>query len=180
MKKLYFLTPDVTSASNIIGELRAQGVPSQHISILAHENTQFDTKLKVTELSEENLSDFGELGKNDMLPALEKGAAMGGSIGLIGGLASMLFPPAGLIVGGGAVLAFTAVGAGIGAWTSAMIGVSAPHHEIEEYVKAIEQGNILLLVDVEDEQLEQARESIAAHHPEAVVKQATSLTPNPD
>lgn len=180
MKKLYFLSPDITSARNIIAELRAQGIPSQHISILAHQDTQFDTRLDITELTEENLSDFGELGKSDMLPALEKGAAMGGTIGLIGGLAAMLFPPAGLIVGGGAVLTFTAVGAGIGAWTSAMIGVSAPHHEIEEYVGAIEQGNILLLVDVENEQLEQAQQSIAAHHPEAIIKQANPLTPSPD
>lgn len=179
MRKLYFLAPDALSARNIIIELRDQGVYSQHISILANQDTQFDSKLEVTELNSENLSNFDELGKSDLLPALEKGAAMGGSLGLIGGLAALAFPPAGLVIGGGAVLASTTLGAGLGAWISSMIGISAPHHDIEEYVSAIESGSVLLLVDVDEEKLESIKGIIASHHPEADIKQAGKLMPGP-
>lgn len=180
MQKLYFLVPDAQSARNIITELRADGVRAQHISILAHKDTEFETSLEVSELDDKTLSDFGETGKSDLLPALEKGAAMGGSIGLLGGLAALAFPPAGFIVGGGAVLVSTAVGAGLGAWISSMIGIAAPHQDIEHYIQAIENGSILLLVDVDEEQYESAKVLIARHHPEAEIKEASVLLPEPD
>jgi len=175
MTKLYFLSPDKQSATSTISELKAQGVTPKDISILAHEKTGFDTSLDLAELSKHNVSDFGKLGMSDLIPALEKGAAVGGGLGLIGGLAAMTFPITGLIIGGGAVLASTAVGAGLGAWTSSLIGISAPHHEIEEYIAAVENGDILLLVDVADGNAEEIKTIISKYHPEIEIKESSIL-----
>jgi len=175
VKKLYFLSPNKQSATSTIADLRAQGVLPQSISILAHESVGLDTSLDSAELGEHNISDFGDLGMSDLVPSLQKGAALGGGLGLIGGLAGLVFPPAGFIIGGGAVLGGTALGAGLGAWISSMIGVSAPHHDIEEYVTAVESGSILLLVDVDDDTIEEIKTTIGKYHPEVEIKENGAL-----
>jgi len=160
-------------------DLREQGVSSRDISILAHESVGLDTSLELSELNDTNIADFGSLGMSDLVPALQKGAALGGGLGLVGGLAAMAFPPAGLIIGGGAVLAGTAVGAGLGAWTSSLIGISAPHHDIQEYVEAVENGSILLLVDVDDERVDDFKAIISKHHPEVEIKESGIFSASP-
>lgn len=177
MTKLYFLSPDKQSATKTISDLRDQGVASRNISVLAHESVGLDTSLEVTELDETGQSGFGRDGLGDLVPALQKGAALGGGLGLVGGLAAMAFPPAGLIIGGGAVLATTAFGAGFGAWTSSLIGISAPHHDIEEYVTAVENGSILLLVDVDADNVEAVKTTISRHHPEVDIKENGAFAP---
>lgn len=59
-----------------------------------------DMPLDVAEMNEQNMSDFGSLGMSGFVPALEKGAALGGVLGLLGGLAALAFPPTGFILGG--------------------------------------------------------------------------------
>ena len=172
MKKLYFLSPNKQSATSTIAELKEQGIKPKNISILAHESVGLDTSIDSEELGEHNISDFGDIGMSDLIPSLQKGAAVGGGLGLVGGLAGLAFPPAGLIIGGGAVLGTTALGAGLGAWASSMIGVSAPHHDIEEYVAEIENGSILILVDIEGDELESVKTAISKHHPEVEVKES--------
>jgi hypothetical protein len=45
--------------------------------------------------------------------------------------------PTGLVLGGGAVLAISLVGAGLGAWWSSLIGVSIGNRRIKDYEDAI-------------------------------------------
>lgn len=176
MTKLYFLSPDKESATKTISDLHDQGITSRNISVLAHESVGLDTSLELTELDDTASNRFGRDGLGDLVPALQKGAALGGGLGLVGGLAAMAFPPAGLIIGGGAVLATTAFGAGFGAWTSSLVGISAPHHDIEEYVTAVENGSILLLVDVDAENVEAVKATISKHHPEVEIKESGAFT----
>ena len=44
------------------------------------------------------------LEESDFVPALKRGAAAGGGVGLLAGLAAVTFPPAGIALGGGALL----------------------------------------------------------------------------
>lgn len=156
MNRLYFLVPDVASAHKIVDALLLARVEERHIHIVAKEGT-----------SMEDLPEAGLLQKGDFIPALERGAALGGATGVLAGLVAMTFPPAEIIVGGGAVLATALAGAGIGSWGAAMMGLSAPNSRIKQFEEAVEKGELLMMVDVPKERADEIDELVKKHHPEA-------------
>lgn len=158
MRRLYFLVPDVESARKIVDKLLLARVEERHIHVIAKAGTPME------DLPEANL-----LQKGDFIPALERGAAIGGATGLLAGLVAVTFPPAEIIVGGGAILASTLAGAGIGSWGSALIGIDAPNSRIKQFEKAIEQGEFLMMVDVRKGRADEIDELVKAHHPEAEI-----------
>ena len=64
-----------------------------------------------------------------------------------------------------AVLAI--MGAGFGAWSSSMIGVSTPSSRLKRFAPAIEQGQILLMVDVPRSRVQAIEARLDSLHPEA-------------
>lgn len=159
MQKLYFLVPDQASAEAIVGDLRAAGLADSDIAVLAKNDQPLAALPEETEAT--------KLEKSDLIPALQRGAALGGSMGLFAGLGALAFPPAGLVVGGGAVLASTAAGAAFGAWASSLIGVSAPNSQLEQFEQALERGEVLMLIDVGERSPEDLKTLVSKHHPEA-------------
>jgi hypothetical protein len=159
MRRLYFLVPDVQTARKIVDELLLARIEERHMHLVAKEGTPM-----------EDLPEATFLQKTDFVPALEKGLALGGATGAIAGLVAMFFPPAGLIFGGGAVLATALAGAGVGAWVSSMVGAAIPNSRVKEFEQAIEQGQVLMMVDVRKDRVEEVEEMIKQHHPEAEVE----------
>lgn len=113
MRRVYFLLPDVKSAKAIVDELLLKRVEWRHIHVLA------SPTIPLEDLPEAHLAQ-----SSDLLPALARGTAAGGVTGMLAGLAAMAFPPAGLTIAGGAVVAMALAGAGVGAWTSTMWSAS--------------------------------------------------------
>lgn len=159
MERLHFLIPNKDIAGVIVSELRSNGVSEDKIHVVAHDGIELD------QLPEGNLSH-----KSDLIPALERGAVTGGVAGLLAGLAVIAFPPAGIIIGTGAALAGTIAGAGFGAWVSGMIGIRLPNTELKEYEQRIRAGELLMLVDVEDDRSQAVAGIIRQHHPEVDIK----------
>lgn len=159
--RLYFLVPDVEHARSIVQELLLAHVEERHIHIVAREGTPL-----------EDLPPAGLLQSSDILKAAERGVAAGGAAGLLAGLVAVAFPPAGLVIGGGAVLASTLAGAGIGAWAATLIGASLPNTELERYEQAVAEGQILMLIDVPKERVEEISGLVRRHHPEATIADA--------
>lgn len=159
MRRLYFLVPDLDSAKKIVDELLLARVEERHIHVIAKEGTPL-----------ENLPEASFLQKTDFVPALERGLAVGGATGVLAGLVAMTFPPAGLVLGGGALLSVALAGAGFGAWLSSMIGASVPNSRLKQFEDAIEQGEILFLVDVPKSRVEEIDEMVKRHHPEAEIE----------
>ena len=58
-------------------------------------------------------------------------------------------------------------GALAGAWISSMIGVNVPNSQLKNFHRAVEQGEILLLVDVPKKRAGDIKELVRQHHPEA-------------
>jgi len=156
MRRLFFLTPDRDSCQAIVQELEGAGVPERHLHVIAS-----------IEQGLEGLPEAGMLQKTEFLHGLEIGAGLGGSAGLMGGLLAMTFPPAGLVLGGGALLAGGVAGAGFGAVVSALMSSHEHNHELDTYEPAIERGEVLLMVDVPKRDLARTKELILGHHPEA-------------
>jgi hypothetical protein len=166
MRRLYFLVPHVDSAKQIVDELLLARVEERHIHVIAKEETPM-----------ENLPEATLAQKSDVVPAFERGLAVGGATGILAGVVAVTFPPAGLILGGGAVLAIALAGAGFGAVLSTMIGVSVPNSRLKKFEEAVEAGELLLLIDVPKEKVAKIEELIKGHHPEAEIEGTEPTVP---
>lgn len=159
MRRLYFLLPNTDVARDVVNELLLARVEERHIHILAREG------VALGDLPEASL-----LQKSDFVPAVERGLAVGGATGALAGIAAMTFPPAGLVLGGGAVLGIALAGAGVGAWVSGMIGSDAPNTQLKEFESAIEKGELLMMVDVPKARVDEIDALIIRTHPESEIE----------
>ena len=156
MRRLYFMLPDLDTAKTVVDELLLKRIDEHHIHVVAKEGTPMG------DLPEANL-----LQKSDFIPAMERGLAVGGITGVLAGIAAVTFPPAGLVLGGGAILGTSLAGAGIGAWISGMIGMDVPNTQIEKFEGAIEKGEVLMMIDIPKTRVEEIEALIQQHHPDA-------------
>lgn len=158
-RRIYFLLPDVKTARSIVDELLLARIEWRHIHVLARQGIELE------DLPEATLAQ-----KSDVLPALARGAAAGGISGMLAGLVAMAFPPAGLTIAGGAVVAMTLAGAGFGSWMSTMIGVDVTNTRIKQFERAIEEGQLLMMVDVPVPRVEEIEALVKSHHREADIE----------
>lgn len=158
MRRLYFLSPNVESCRALVADLVNAGVPHHHIHVIANDS------VPLGDLPRASALDRTELGH-----ALEWGLGLGGTAGMLSGLLAITFPPAGLVIGGGALVAATAVGAGFGAMVSSLVAKDMPNHELERFAAAVDQGELLVLVDVHRARVAEMFELIRLTHPEAEI-----------
>ena len=157
MEKLLFLVPDVATAEAVVSTLREQGLGDDDIGVLANAGTNVDS------LPEADMEDG-----SDAVPAFARGVAAGGATGLLAGLAALAFPPLGLVAGGAAIVATTTLGgASFGAFAATLVGSSVDNSQLREFEEAIERGEILVVVDVEDEEerMDQIKRALSEAHP---------------
>ncbi|MEJ2346540.1 MAG: DUF1269 domain-containing protein [Gammaproteobacteria bacterium] len=159
MRRLYFLVPEVEMARKVVDELLLARIEFRHIHVIAREGTPL-----------EKLPEASMLQSSDFVPALERGVAAGGATGIIAGIVAVTVPPAGLVLGGGAVLGIALAGAGFGALLASMIGAGMPNSRLKEFERAVEQGNLLMLVDVNKSRVEEIEQLVRDHHPEAKIE----------
>ena len=156
MKRIYFTVPDVGTAKSVVDELLLKRVEERHIHVVAKEGTPLG------DLPEANL-----LQKSDFIPAMERGLAMGGITGVLAGIAAVTLPPAGLVLGGGAILGSGLLGAGLGSWIAGMIGLDVSNSQITGFESAIQKGEVLMMVDVAKDRVSEIEDLVHSHHPEA-------------
>ena len=159
MRRIYFLVPDLKTASTVTDELLLARIEERHIHIVAPDGTELGDLPKASLLQ-----------TSDLIPAVERGLAVGGVTGILAGVAAVSFPPAGVVLGGGAILATALAGSGIGAWLSSMIGVDVTNTQIKQFEENLKKGEILFLVDVPKERVEQIEAMVKRHHPDADIE----------
>lgn len=167
MRRIYFLLPDLEATRAVVRELLLNHVEERHIHVVAKEDTPL-----------EDLPAASEWQRSDLVPALEKGATVGGATGVVAGLLAVTVPPAGLVLGGGAVLGITLAGAGFGAWAASMIGIGAPNSQLAKFREAIDAGELLMLVDVPRRQVNAVEELVRQHHDDVEVRGTEPNIPN--
>ena len=168
MRRLYFMIPGIDSAKTIVDELLLARVDQRHIHIAAADHHA---------LTEANLPEANLLQESDFVPAVERGLAIGGATGILAGVAAVALPGVGLVLGGGAILGIGLAGAGLGAWVSSMIGISAPSSRLTEFEAAIKEGGLLMMVDVPKTRVDEITDLIKQHHPEAVIEGTEPVIP---
>jgi len=157
MKRLCVSLPDLKITRRVVSELHNQGIDSSRIHLLAKEG------IKLEEVKDTSLID-----ESDFMPALQRGLAMGGSIGLIAGILILVLPGSGIILGGPAILLGSMfAGALTSGYLTAIVGADLPNTRLHQFREALEEGEILLMFDVPKDEIEQAKDWIRRHHPEA-------------
>ncbi len=161
MRRLYFLIPDAEITERIVSELLLARIPERQIHIVAKDHEL---------LQDGRLPDAGLLQEPRVVPAIEKGLAAGGAAGLLAGLVAVTFPPAGLVLGGGALLGATLGGAAFGALVGPMIGIPVPNSRLTQLEEAVETGQFLMIVDVPKKDIESISARVRAHHPQVTIE----------
>ena len=155
-RRLYFLLPDVKNAKAIFKKLLLARIDDQHIFFMAKDG------VALSDLPEANM-----LQKSDEIHGLAVGLVVGGATGALAGVVAMMFPPSGLAMGLGVILAMSLIGAVVGIWASGMIAADVPNTRLEKFAKDIQRGKILMMVDVPKDQVEEIGGMIKEHHPSA-------------
>ena len=136
MKRYIYAFDSLAPARDVVTTLREAGIDPRCISLVAKSDVQI-----------EQIPDHYLDASKDFVPALERGVAIGGITGIVAGLVAMAIPPLGIAIGGGALLAFFAGGALVGAWSSALAGASVPDNIRRRFEDEIKAGRVLLVVD---------------------------------
>jgi len=158
-RRLYFLLPDVATSRQVVDELLLARIEERHIHVLAKEGTPM-----------EDLPEASLLQKSDFVHGVEQGIAVGGATGALAGIVAVTFPPVGLVLGGGAILATALAGVGIGAWVSGMVATDIPNSRLKDFESAVAAGELLMMVDVPKEQVDTVSAMVKSHHPEADIQ----------
>ncbi len=164
MRRIYFLVPDIATTHKIVDELRSEGIEDRHIHILAKRDTPL-----------EDIPEAGVSLKTDFVPALERGAALGGTTGLLAGLVGLRF--AGFAIAGGPILGIIMAGATIGSLMGGLSGMNSGNSRLKQFEQVIEQGQLLVLLDIPKERIEEFKKLITKHHPEAKFEGVEPLLP---
>lgn len=146
MEKLAFLVNDVEAAKAVVDRLRSADITDESISVIAKEGTPLD-----------ELPNSAPEDDSDVIPAVARGVTIGGATGLIAGIAAITFAPAGLVIGGTALLAGATGGASFGAFTAALVGTSVPNSRLRAYEFEVEAGKILMVVEIDEERVGEVR-----------------------
>ena len=156
-RRIYWLIPDVESARRTVDELLLARVPVQHIHCAGREGVNLS-----------GLHPANVLQTTDVIYAAEAGLLIGGTLGIAAGLLVAMYYPLGIdSLQWGVVAVLGGLGALFGAWSSSMIGVSVPSHRLKRFEAAVEQGQILLMVDVPSLQVKEIEALLQASHPDA-------------
>ena len=164
--KLVFTVPDVTTCERAVDLLRSAGITESNIAIVGNSNKDLSS-----------LPDGGTL-ENDSVPALQRGAAIGGSVGLLGGLSAVMIAP-GLVVAGAAIALATVGGASVGALGAALTGGSVPNSRLREYEESIKDGSLLLVIDVDDDKRLSIQNSLTRDFPGVELEGDLDVVPPP-
>jgi hypothetical protein len=150
------MLPDIAVARSVLDELLLARIDDRHIHFLGQRDSL-----------PPDLPEASFLQKSDFLHALRIGAFLGAGAGIAAGALLWFFPPQNLALEPVIILAVGLVGGVLGAWFSSMIGSSVPNTSLRAFQPEIEAGKVLLMVDVPFRRVEEIRDSVANHHPEA-------------
>ncbi|HST01427.1 MAG TPA: DUF1269 domain-containing protein [Usitatibacter sp.] len=154
--RMYVTLPDVGSARQLANDLLLARVEDRHMHFLAKRGT---------DLGELHEASF--LQKTDTVHGAFVGFVLGGLMGVLVGALLVNYPLGSFNLHMGAVLVTSIVGAGLGTWVSSMVGLQVPNSRLKRFDPEIQEGKVLLMLDVPAGRYQEVRGIIARTHPEA-------------
>jgi hypothetical protein len=154
--RMYVTLPDLASARRLANDLLLARIEDKHMHFLARRGTDLG-----------ELHEASYLQKTDAVHGAFTGLVIGGVVGVLVGLLLVYFPPGGASIQLVAVLIAAVVGAFLGVWMSSMLGLQVPNTRLKGFEHDLEEGRILLMLDVPAGRNAEIHEVIARTHPEA-------------
>ena len=164
--RMYVTLPDVSSARQLANDLLLARIEDKHMHFLARRGTDLG-----------ELHEASYLHKTDTVHGAFVGLVVGGLMGVMVGLLLINFPPQGVTLQLGAVLVAALVGAALGTWVASMVGLQVPNSRLKGFEKDIEEGKLLLMLDVPAGRFQEVHDAIARTHPEAVDRGQEATVP---
>jgi len=104
--------------------------------------------------------------KTDLIHGAEVGMLIGGIAGLLAGGLWLIFPPQGMEMRIVSVVISALGGALIGSWASGRAATAIPSSRLKPFQAEIENGRVLLMVDVPFKQVPEIKELVSKRRPE--------------
>lgn len=156
-RRLYFVLPDVDVARKVEDDLLLAKIGEEQMHFLGKRGT--------------DLRDLPEAAsqKTDLWHGIKVGLVSGALTGALIGLILYLGRDfIGMNIEPGLVLILFLVGAVFGVWVSGLlIGTSTPNIYLKDFNYDLKSGHILLMVDVPKNRVDEIRQLILSHHPDA-------------
>lgn len=152
-RRLYFLLPDSGSARAMLNELLLARIEISHIRFMARHPLPAD------------MPGLGLLQKTDLLHGAQLGFIMGSLAGLGAGVFLTLFPIDGFHPGTPTLLLLMLGGALFGSWASGMNAAAVPCKRLGRFARQLEQGQVLLLLDLPAARIAEIETLIAQRQP---------------
>lgn len=157
-RRLYFLLPDIESARSMLNEMLLARIEERRIHFLAKRGTL-----------PADLPEATVMQKTDIVHGAQLGIVIGGIAGTLGGLLVVFFPPGGVSLQLVSVLVAALIGALFGAWVSSMAASAVPNSQLKRFQADIENGKVLMMVDVPMRRIQEITDLVARRHPEAIL-----------
>jgi len=155
-RRIYFLLPDIDNAKLVHNELLLARIEERNMHVLARD----DISLK-------DLPEASILEKSDLIHGLQLGFIVGGFTGLTLALIAFLSD---MIVPGWETISMSGIivgGAFVGSWTSSMVAVNIQNTRLKEFMKDVNSGQILYMVDVPVNRIDEISNLVHSRHPKA-------------
>jgi hypothetical protein len=153
---MYVTLPDVSSARQLANDLLLARVEDKCMHFLARRGTDLG-----------ELREASYLQKTDTVHGAFTGLVVGGALGMLVGVLLINYPPGGASIELVAVLIAAVVGAFLGTWVASMVGLQVPNSRLKIFEKDLDEGKVLLMLDVPSGRYQEVHEVIARTHPEA-------------
>ena len=155
-RRLYFMLPNVASAERTANDLLLARIEDKRMHFMARPGTHLGA-----------LHEAGYSIRNDLLRGAEVGLVSGSLLGLVIGTVLYVTQPIGITLQPVVILAMGLLFGLFGAWSSSMVGIALPNSQLSQFEEEIEQGKVLLIVDVPRSRIDEVRALIGRAHPEA-------------
>lgn len=155
-RRLYFLLPTLENAKTVHNELLLARIEERNMHVLARDD-----------ISLAGLPEASLLEKSDIIHGLQLGFVVGGFTGIVLATTSYLM---GMIVPGWETISMGGIifgGAFLGSWTSSMVAINVQNTHLKEFMKDVNAGQILYMVDVSVQRIDEITELVHSKHPEA-------------
>lgn len=153
MRRLYYLFPDVAHSQTVVDELLVKRIEIQHMHVVAKDGTDLKN------LPEANLMQTTDL-RHSLFLGLIAGIFLG--VGISAAFHTFLD-----LAYGGITIVMLLIGAILGVWGASMIGMTTPNSELKKFEQEVEDGKILLILDIPKPRVDEIEALIEKLHPEA-------------